>query len=59
MGEESMKVKRLIELLLQVNPDLEVFAWHDGASHAVNSVDEHDQGVDIDIAISDKWAEDY
>ena len=51
-----MKVKRLIELLSQVNPDLEVFAWHDGASHAVYSVDAHDQGVDIDIANSDEYA---
>jgi len=54
-----MKVKDLMELLSHMDSDLEVFAWHDGASHAVYSVDAHDQGVDIDIANSDWWSEDY
>ena len=56
-----MKVKELIDLLQSVNPDADVYAWHDGDVHEMhegfNCLDfsEDKMNVQINIKNSKDW----
>jgi hypothetical protein len=44
-----MKVKELIKLLQQCNPESEVYSWNDHDIHAIDMVDEIDEWVHLNL----------
>ena len=44
-----MKVKELIALLQECNPDTEVYTFEDHEIHAINAVDEIDEWVHLNL----------
>jgi hypothetical protein len=48
-GETEMKVKELIELLQQCNPETEVYTFNDHDIHAITMVDEIEEWVHLNL----------
>ena len=48
-GATEMKVKELIELLQQCNPETEVYTFNDHDIHAITMVDEIEEWVHLNL----------
>jgi hypothetical protein len=48
-GATEMKVKELIELLQQCNPETEVYTFNDHEIHAITMVDEIEEWVHLNL----------
>lgn len=57
-----MKVKELISLLETINPDADVYAWHDGDAHELHEgvdcldLSDNKRNVQINIKNSEDWS---